>query len=173
MLHVIRYMLYVKCCFFICYTFFMKLFIGCDHRGFKLKNALIEYLQEKDIRVEDLGNYEYDPLDDYPDFSKKVASAVLQDLENSLGIMVCGSGVGASIAANRFKKIRCGLGFEKDQVKHIKERDQINILALPSDYVDFEKAKILVDTFIETETLKDEKYLKRINKIEELDLHHD
>jgi ribose 5-phosphate isomerase B len=56
----------------------MTIFIGADHRGFELKNKLIEYLQEKNIRVEDLGNYQHDPLDDYPDFAQKVSQAVLQ-----------------------------------------------------------------------------------------------
>ena len=151
----------------------MRIFIGADHRGFELKDQLIDYLHERDIRIEDIGNYQYDAQDDYQDFAKKVASAVLQDIENSLGILICGSGNGVTIAANRFAKIRCGLGFEKDQVKHIKEKDHINILALPADYVDFEKAKILVDTFIETENLKEEKYENRIKKIEEMNLHHD
>jgi ribose 5-phosphate isomerase B len=151
----------------------MRIFIGADHRGFELKDQLIDYLHEKDIRIEDLGNYEYDENDDYPDFAKKVAIAVLQDIENSLGILICGSGNGVTIAANRFKKIRCGLGFEKDQVKHIKEKDHINILALPADYIDFEKAKVLVDTFLETRNTNEQKYLNRIKKVDEIDLHHD
>jgi ribose 5-phosphate isomerase B len=154
----------------------MTIFIAADHRGFELKNKLIEYLQEKNIRVEDMGNYQYDPLDDYPDFAKKVAQAVLQNPKDFLGIVICGSGVGVSIVVNRFKGIRCGLGFSPDQVKHIRENDHINVLALASDYLkngDGEKgnglawAKKLVDTFIETQPKMEEKYLRRIKKIDE------
>jgi len=154
----------------------MTIFIGADHRGFELKNKLIEYLQEKNIRVEDMGNYQYDPLDDYPDFAKKVAQAVLQNPQNNLGIVICGSGVGVSIVANRFQGIRCGLGFSPDQVKHIRENDHINVLALASDYLKdgfeengkgLELAKQLVDVFIETSPKMEEKYLRRIKKIDE------
>ncbi|MCX7880976.1 MAG: RpiB/LacA/LacB family sugar-phosphate isomerase [Patescibacteria group bacterium] len=145
----------------------MTIFIAADHRGFELKNKIIEYLQEKDIRIEDLGNYQYDPLDDYPDFAKKVAQAVLQNPKDFLGIVICGSGVGVAIAVNRFKGIRCGIGFEIEQVKHIRENDHINILALPSDYLEFEKAKNLVDAFLSSIPKTEEKYLRRIKKLDE------
>lgn len=145
----------------------MTIFIGADHRGFNLKNQIIEYLHEKDIRIEDLGAYEYNANDDYPDFAKKVAQAVLQNPENHLGIVICGSGVGVAIAVNRFKGIRCGIGFDVDQVKHIRENDHINVLALPSDYVDCEKAKTLVDVFLSSSPKTEEKYLRRIKKLDE------
>ncbi|OGK19063.1 hypothetical protein A3G67_01230 [Candidatus Roizmanbacteria bacterium RIFCSPLOWO2_12_FULL_40_12] len=148
----------------------MTVFIGADHRGFELKNKLVEYLQEKNIRVEDLGNYELDPVDDYPDFSAKVAQAVLQNPKEFIGIIVCG-GAGVEITANRFKGIRCVVGFDKEQVKHIKENDHVNVLALPSDYIDFDKAKEFVDVFMETPMKQDEKYLRRVRKHDELDVH--
>jgi len=154
----------------------MTIFIAADHRGFELKNKLIEYLQEKNIRVEDMGNYQYDPLDDYPDFAKKVAQAVLQNPKDFLGIVICGSGVGVSIVVNRFKGIRGALGFSPDQVKHAKENDHINVLALASDYFKngngengngLDLVKKIVDTFIETKPKMEEKYLRRIKKIDE------
>lgn len=146
----------------------MTIFIGADHRGFELKNKIIEYLQEKDIRVEDLGSYEYDPQDDYPDFAHKVAQAVLQNPLEFLGLIVCGGG-GVEITANRFRGIRCGLGFDENQVRHMRENDHINVLALPSDYIDFERAKKFVDTFRETPLKKDEKYLRRVKKNDEVE----
>lgn len=145
----------------------MTIFIGADHRGFNLKNQIIEYLHEKDIRIEDLGAYEYKNDDDYPDFAKKVAQAVLQNPENHLGIVICGSGVGVAIASNRFKGIRCALGFDEKQISHARENDHINILALASDYLDFEKAKIIVDSFLASIPKNEEKYLRRINKLDE------
>lgn len=153
---------------FIDYNFIMTIFVGADHRGFDLKNLLIEYLHEKNIRIEDLGNYQLDPEDDFPDYAKKVAQAVLQNPDEFLGIVICGSGVGVAIATNRFKGIRCGLGFEADQVKHMREDDHVNVLALAADFLDPESAKKLVDVFIETETKKEQKYLRRINKLDDL-----
>ena len=146
--------------------FYMTIFIAADHRGFELKNQLIEYLHEKNIRIEDLGNYQYEATDDYPDFAKKVAQAVLQKPDEFLGIVICGSGVGVCIAVNRFKGIRCGLGFDPDQVKHIKENDHINVLALASDYTNEETAQKLVDAFLSAQPRKEEKYLRRIRKLD-------
>ncbi len=145
----------------------MTIFIGADHRGFDLKNKLIEYLHEKDVRIEDLGNYKYDPLDDYPDFSKKVAQAVLQNPKDFLGIVICGSGVGVCIAANRFHGIRCALGFDVEQTKHAKENDHINVLALASDYLNLEKATKIVDIFLISKPKQEEKYQRRIKKLDQ------
>ncbi len=142
--------------------------MGADHRGFELKNKLMEHFQGQNIRVEDMGNYQNDPQDDYPDYAKKVAQAVLQNPEGFLGIVICGSGVGVCIAANRFKGVRCALGFEEAQVTHARENDHINILALASDYADFEKAKRLVDAFLLAQPKKEEKYRRRINKLDNI-----
>ena len=146
----------------------MPIFIGADHRGFELKNKLIEFIQEKNIRVEDLGAFEYNRADDYPDFAQKVAEAVLQNPQEFLGIVICGSGVGVNIAVNRHKGIRCGLGFAEQQIKHSRENDHINILALPSDYIDLEKAKKLVDIFLKSNPRVEEKYLRRLKKLNDM-----
>ncbi|MEX1052379.1 MAG: RpiB/LacA/LacB family sugar-phosphate isomerase [Patescibacteria group bacterium] len=149
----------------------MRIFIGADHRGFELKEKVIDYLHEKNVRIEDLGAYEYDANDDYPDFAKKVVEAVLQAPDERLGIVICGSGVGADIVANRHKKIRCGLAINKDQVQHAREKDHINILSLASDYTDFNNAVGLLNVFIETVPTTEEKYLRRIKKTDEVDIH--
>ena len=150
-----------------CYNDFMTIFIAADHRGFELKNKLIEYLQEKNIRVEDLGAYEYNREDDYPDFGQKVAKAILQNPQDFLGIGICGSANGIAMSANRYKGVYCGLGFDAGQVKHMRENDHINMLALPAEYLDFEKAKKLVDVFLETKPVPELKYLRRLNKMDE------
>lgn len=165
----------------------MTIFIAADHRGFELKNKLIDYLQSLGYQVKDCGNKIYDPEDDYPDFVKVLIeklktpaveespdligggkTAAVKKNHDALGIVICGSGVGASIAANRFEGIRSGLGFDKKQVKHAREADHINTLALAADFIDFEKAKEIVDAFVTTKAKKDERYLRRINKIEKL-----
>lgn len=144
----------------------MSIFIGADHRGFEFKNKIVEYLQQRNVRVEDMGAYQYDPEDDYPDFAIKVAQAVLQNPKEFLGIVICGSGIGVSIAANRYKGIRCGCALNTEQVKHGKENDHINVLSLASDYTDFETAKKIVDAFVDTPTKQEEKYQRRIDKLD-------
>ena len=144
----------------------MPIFIAADHRGMELKNKLIDHLHEKNIRVEDLGAYEYDPEDDYPDFAQKVTQAVLQNPDDFLGIIICGSGVGMAIAANRHQGIRCGLGFNEQQVRHARENDHINVLSLASDFTNFEAAVKLIEAFIFSKPKKDEKYLRRIKKLD-------
>lgn len=144
----------------------MTIFIGADHGGFDLKNKLIEYIQNKNIRVADMGNYQLDPLDDYPDYAKKVAEAVLQKPEESLGIVICRSGVGVCIGTNRNKGIRCALGFNEEQVKHARENDHMNVLALASDFIDFDAAIKLIDTFLSATPKTEEKYLRRIQKLD-------
>lgn len=149
----------------------MTIFIGADHRGFVLKNELIEYLQEKNIRVEDLGALQVDPLDDNPDYAKKVAQAVLQNPQEFLGILICGSGAGVTITANRYKGIRASLALSSTQAKFNKEHDDINILSLASDFTDIEEAKRIVDAFLETKPLPDPKYKRRIAKMDEVGPH--
>jgi len=146
----------------------MTIFVGADHRGFELKNKLMEYLQENNIRIEDLGNYELDPLDDYPDFAQKVAQAVLQNPQEFLGLVLCGSGAGVCITVNRFSGIRCAVGFSEEQVAHARENDHINVLALAADYYDLEKAKKLIDTFINSVPKTEDKYIRRLQKLDSL-----
>ncbi len=150
----------------------MTIFIAADHRGFELKNKIIEYLHEKNTRIEDLGNYQYDPQDDYPDFARKVAQAVLQNTKEFFGIVICGSGVGVSIVANRFPGIRCAIGFKKEQVIHARENDSVNVLALPSDYIDFETTKEFIDVFLKTQPKQEEKYARRIKELDTISLAH-
>jgi ribose 5-phosphate isomerase B len=144
----------------------MTIFTGADHRGFELKNQLMEYLQEKNVRIEDMGAYEYDAEDDNPDFSQKVAKAVLQNPKEFLGIVICGSAAGVSIAANRFKGIYCGVAINKEQVASAKAHDHLNVLALAADCYDLEGAKEMVDAFIETPYNTKEKYLRRLQKMD-------
>ena len=145
----------------------MNIFIGADHRGFDLKTQLIEHLQSQNIRVQDMGAYEYDGNDDNPIFAQKVAKAVLQEPGNNYGIVICGSAVGVSISANRYNGIYCGLGFDSEQVKSARQHDHINILALPSEFVSLEKAKELIDIFLSTSPLHEEKYIRRLKQIDQ------
>ena len=146
----------------------MTIFIGADHRGFELKNQLTEYIQSKNIRVEDLGNYEFAATDDYPTYANKVAQAVLQNPQEYLGIVICGSGVGVCMAANRHKGIYCGLGINEDQIKHARENDHINILALAADNFDIEDSKKFIDAFLSAKPNPLPKYRKRLDMLDQV-----
>lgn len=145
----------------------MNIFIGADHRGFELKNSIIEYLHEKNIRIEDLGPYELAPLDDAIDYAQKVSQAVLQNPDNHIGIVICGSGCAVSMAANRFKGIRSGVAMNTEQAAHLRENDHVNVLALASDYTPIEEAQKIVDAFLIATPKTDEKYLRRIKKLDQ------
>ncbi len=145
----------------------MKIYIGADHRGFELKNNLKRWLDENGHATDDMGAYELVAADDYVDFSGMVAEAVSKN-SDSRGIVICGSGVGVDIAANKFKGIRCGLGFDAEQVKKAREDDDINILAIASDFTNEMVAEDLIEEFLQTEFNPNENHTRRIEKINQL-----
>jgi ribose 5-phosphate isomerase B len=145
----------------------MTIFIGADHRGLELKNAIIEYLHEKNIRIEDLGPYELDPLDDAIDYAQKVAQAVLQNPDNHLGITICGSGCAVSMSANRLKGIRSGVALNPHMATHLRENDHVNILSLAGDYTPTEDAHKIVDAFLAASPKMEEKYIRRVKKLDD------
>ena len=144
----------------------MKIFIGADHRGFYLKEFLKEKLEKSGYKVEDCGNFFYDPNDDYPDFAFKVGEKVRNNFE-SLGILICGSGAGVCFAVNKIKGIRGSLALNPEMVRVVKEDDNINVLCLASDFTKENLAWEIVKTFLETKFKNEEKYLRRIKKIED------
>ena len=97
----------------------MIIYIGADHRGFKLKETLKQFLQREGYTVNDMGNTEYLEGDDYPDFAKLVAQKVSANPADSRGIVICASGVGVDIVANKFPNVRSALGFNPDFITHL------------------------------------------------------
>src|SRR3989304_7052651 len=108
----------------------MLIFIGSDHRGFRLKEILKQFLAREGYEVVDKGNAVYDEKDDYPDFAKEVAGGVNADPGLRRGILICGSGVGVDVVANRFPRVRSGLAISSDQVFAARHDDDINVLSL-------------------------------------------
>ncbi len=148
----------------------MLIYIGADHRGFELKNALERYLKdEAGYEVEDCGNTNYDPADDYPDFAARVASKVSLDPKNSRGIVICGSGVGMDVVANKFKNIRSALAATPDQAMSSRRDDDTNVLALASDFLTEREAKKILSVWLQTDFCGEEKYRRRIEKIEKIE----
>lgn len=145
------------------------LYIGADHRGYELKEILKAHLMELDFAYEDMGALSYDLNDDYPDFALAVAKKVAENPEENRGIVICGSGVGADITANKIKGIRSALGFDAAQAKASRNDDNTNVLSLASDFTVKETAKAIVKVWLETSYAKLEKYERRLNKIKEIE----
>lgn len=146
----------------------MKIYLGADHRGFELKNNLKKWLDENGHTTEDMGAYELSPNDDYVDFAGMVAEAVSKN-PDSRGIVICGSGVGVDIVSNKFQGIRSGLGFDAEQVKKAREDDDINVLAIASDFTNEMVAEDLIAEFLQTEFNPTENHTRRIEKIKKLE----
>lgn len=147
----------------------MHVIIGADHRGFKLKSELKDWLTGQGHEVEDVGPEAYDKRDDYPDFALKVAEkvALRQAQGKRLGIVVCGSGVGMAVAANKVPGIRAGLVHDPAMARVAREHDDLNVLALGSDFISVDQAKEVVKTWLETKYSGEERHTRRIKKIEE------
>ncbi len=142
----------------------MKVYIGADHRGFNLKEALKPWLIEQGYEVVDCGNTVFDPSDDFPDFSFAVADKVAEDL-TSMGIIICGSGGGATIAANKVTGIRCTMGVHVGEVRHNRVHNNINMLSLGADHTTELVAKKLVEAFLTTPFGPEERFVRRLEKI--------
>ncbi|MEX0597352.1 MAG: RpiB/LacA/LacB family sugar-phosphate isomerase [Candidatus Paceibacterota bacterium] len=143
------------------------IYIGSDHRGFELKQAIISFLETKNLQVVDCGNSVYDPNDDYPDYASDVAKRVAEDT-NSLGIVICGTGVGVSIVANKIPGARAALLNSIETTAIARAHNHINILAL-SSALSVELIPDMVVTFIETEPSYQDRHIRRLSKIKELE----
>ncbi len=143
----------------------MLIYIGADHQGFEFKEKVKEFLTTKDYKVVDLGNDHYDENDDYPDFAELVAEKVSEDLENNRGILFCRSGAGMDIVANKFKDIRSVLGFDKEQASLTRNDDDTNVLVIPAGFVDFKKAKEIIEIWLNTPFSGEERHKRRLEKI--------
>lgn len=142
----------------------MTVYLGADHRGFSLKEHLRTILPKYGISMNDLGAMSLMPEDDYPQYAVEVANKVASEF-GSKGIVMCGSGVGVDMVANKIKGIRCCLGFTKEQVIAACADDNCNMLALPADFLSLEQAEELVDAFIHTSFKGGGKYQRRVDQI--------
>lgn len=147
----------------------MIIYIGADHRGFNLKESLKAFLQDSGYTVVDSGNSVLDENDDYPDFAAKLAKEVSIDPDNRKGILVCGSGVGVDVVANKFKNIRSGLISTSDQAYLSRNDDNTNILSLGADVIDEAMAKKILSVWLQTPFSEEEKHKRRIQKIKDIE----
>ena len=143
----------------------MKVAIGNDHAGVELKNILIDHLKSKNIDCINVGT---DTLDscDYPYFAKKVAKEVI-DKNADFGILICGTGIGISIAANKVKGIRAAKVNNEIEARLTKEHNHANVICLGARIIGSELAKSIVDAYIDAKCSNDEKHMRRIKMLEE------
>ena len=139
--------------------------IGSDHGGYELKQEIMAHLKERNIEYIDCGSYSKDSCD-YPDYAKKVAEKI-NNKEAEYGILICGTGIGISIAANKIKGIRAALCHDCFSAEATKLHNDANVLAMGARVVGSGLALKIVDTFIDTPFSNDERHIRRINKIEE------
>ena len=135
-------------------------YIGADHAGFKLKEKIKKFL--KNYKIKDLGAYKYNKNDDYPDFAKKVSNQVKKN--KNQGILICGTGQGMSIAANKIKGIRAALCWNTKTAKQSKKHLNTNILVIPGTLKE-NLTKKIVTTWLNTKFTKEKRHIRRINKI--------
>jgi len=146
-----------------------KVFLGADHGGYKLKEEIKEWLRAWKYDVEDLGAFKFEDGDDYPDFAWPAALKVSQNPE-SMGILVCRSGQGVCITANKAKGVRAAVAWNEHSAKAARNDDDANVLCLPGDYLTLDNAKAIVHDFLTTPfDTKDEKYQRRVEKVKKID----
>lgn len=139
--------------------------LGCDHGGYELKKEIIKYLEDNNISYKDFGCDSTQAVD-YPVYARKVANAIVEG-ECDKGILICGTGIGISIAANKVKGIRAALCHDVFSAEATRLHNNSNILAMGGRVVGPGLAIKIVDTFLHTEFSNDERHIRRINQIEE------
>ena len=143
----------------------MKIFLGVDHQGVKVKDEILKYIKSNGYEIEASTLENYD-TDDYPDFAYDICKKVLK--ENGLGILICGSGIGMSIAANKIPGIKCARICNENDAFTSKNHNGVNVIAFSVNLPKEEIEKI-IDTFIVTKNPNEERHLRRIEKINQIE----
>ena len=140
-----------------------NLVIASDHAGYNLKNYIVNNLK-KEINFKDFGT-DSDESCDFPDFAKEVCESVLNN-ESTRGLLICGSGVGMSIAANKFRGIRAANVVDVETAKQSVEHNDVNVLCIGSKNVNKKNILDIIESFLEAEFIQEERYIRRISKLE-------
>ena len=143
-------------------------YLGSDHAGYKLKEKIKDFLDELGYKYVHLGNLKLEPDDDYTDFAYKVAKNVAKT--NGRGILICDSGVGVCIVANKIKGIRAVVGYNPRIAKMSRVHNNTNVLCLGQDYISLAKTKKIVQTWIETDFSAEKRHQRRLEKISKIEL---
>lgn len=141
----------------------MKIVIGSDHAGYAIKKAIVSYLQSNGIIVKDIGTFSEEPVD-YPDFAHLVAT-LIQNKVFDFGILICGSGIGMSIVANRYPGVRAALCFNTNFAELARKHNNANVICLPGRFLTPEDAIAMIDTFLKA-SFEGGRHQNRVNKID-------
>lgn len=142
-----------------------KIAVASDHAGYDLKEKVINFLRDKGFHVDDFGTYDNNSCD-YPDFAYKAAKSVAEGI-NNYGILICGTGIGMSISANKIKGIRAANCCSIEMARLAREHNDANVLTLGARLLNFEEAKNIIMAFLKSK-FQGERHLRRINKINQL-----
>ena len=142
----------------------MKVAIGADHAGFDLKCEITAWLKSQGHQVSDVGSYQMDPNDDYPDFAVAVAGSVLSG-DTERGIVICGSGVGASITANKVKGIRACLCHDSYTARQGVEHDNMNVICIGGRVIGIELTKVVLEAFLDASFIQEARFQRRLDKL--------
>ena len=145
----------------------MRIVIGCDHAGFELKVVLAKHLHDLGHEVVDVGTNSSEPVD-YPDFAAAVGHAILEGRADR-GVLICGSGVGASVAANKVRRIRAGLCHDTYSAHQGVEHDDMNVLVFGARVIGPALAQELVDVYLRAQFTQEERHVRRLGKIKALE----
>lgn len=146
----------------------MTIAIGADHAGFDLKEELKRHIESLGFDIEDFGAHHYDAQDDYPDFARLTAEAVASG-KYAKGVLICGSGIGASVAANKVVGIRAGVCAEPYSAHQGVEHDDMNIVVVGSRVTGIEVAKEIMASFLKAQFSGEERHVRRLNKLLEIE----
>ena len=151
----------------------MKIFLGADHRGFYLKEKVFKYLKESGYDVEDIGGFEYDPNDDFPEFARVAVSKIrANEKYDPRAILICGGAQGMGMAANRFKGIRASVVWEPEEAKWTRNDNDSNIICLPARVFDKNEAeakwKETIDVWLKTPFAAAPRFVRRNKQIDEV-----
>ena len=142
----------------------MKVAIGADHAGFELKGEIVRWLESEGHQVNDTGAHNYDSDDDYPDFAVDVANSVCSG-DSERGILICGSGVGASITANKVKGIRACLCHDTYSARQGVEHDNMNMVCIGGRIIGIELAKVVLEAFLGANFIPEPRFQRRLDKL--------
>ncbi len=147
----------------------MKIYVGTDHNGFRHKQKLVEYLKRAGYEVVDVGHDELVPDDDFPEFAHRTVLAMLaSDDPDPRGILLCGSGQGMCMAANRFNGIRAALGYDHVSARVARNDDDSNVLCIPARHIKSDETNLIVDTWLNTPFAGAPRFKRRIRQMDEL-----
>lgn len=147
----------------------MKIYIGSDHRGYQFKQDITEYLKQAGHDVVDKGDQNFNPDDDFPQFAGRVVTSMLADSDHEArGILLCGSGQGMCMAANRFKGIRAALGYDRESARSSRSDDDSNVLCLPASSLNGQQIREIIDIWLKTPFAAAPRFMRRLKEIDEL-----